>query len=279
MATTMPNASHPLSLSPGDTYRSSLQLEGVTFGYSAGAPVIDGLTASLPAGRFCVLAGPNAAGKSTLLRLLMGQLLPWQGEVLLDGKAIRRHPVRRRARLISYVPQHGAAAFPYTVDEVVGMGLDGGAAPETTVGVALEACGLAPLRHRIFNTLSSGQQQRAMLARAVAQAEGEGRYMLLDEPVSAMDVAHVHRAMALLRGLVTSGLGVLAVLHDIGLAARYADDVWLMDRGRIVATGPWDEVLTAERLEPVYGIRLERIETGENRRPMYYADGEDTMPP
>jgi len=256
-----------------------MHLQEVTFGYVPNRPVISAVSSTMVAGRFCALVGPNASGKSTLLRLMMGHHVPWTGDVCLDGVSVRRHTTRQRARRISYVPPHGAAAFSYTVAEVVRMGLHVQGEDRQVMDAALGVCAVRDLRHCVFNQLSSGQQQRVMLARAVAQATSGGRFMLLDEPVSAMDVGHAHAAMELLRRMTSGGLGVLAVLHDIGLAARYADDVWLMNEGRIVASGFWDNVLTTERLQHVYGIRLEQIRAGANRRPMFYADFPDTMPP
>lgn len=254
-----------------------VQVGGVSFGYEPGVPVIRSVTAGLFPGRVCALIGPNAAGKSTLLKLMLGQLEPDGGEVSLSGRPVASLPATHRAGLISYVPQQGAVSFAFTVQQVVAMGRyargDGGEA----VARALEVCDLMGVRDRVFAELSGGQQQRVLLARAVAQSVGAGRVMLLDEPASGMDLWHVHQTMRLLTRLAhedyeggidggadgASGalgagdrLGVLVVMHDVNLAARYADDVWLMDGGRLVKAGPWHEVLRPEVLEPVYGVRF-----------------------
>ena len=225
----------------------------------------------------CALVGPNAAGKSTLLRLLMGHHTPWSGQVCLDGTPLRRRATCTRAHLISYVPQQGSVAFAFTVEEMVRMGIHAGGGYLSSAARAMSMCEVEALHDRVFQHLSTGQQQRVVLARAIAQSSAHGRFMLLDEPVSAMDVAHAHRTMALLRTLAAKGLGVLAVLHDIDLAARYADDVWLMAGGELTASGPWDEVLTTDNLEPVYGVHLERIASGSGRRPMFYVQPPGTM--
>jgi ABC-type cobalamin/Fe3+-siderophores transport system ATPase subunit len=305
-------------------------LRGVGFGYEPGAPVLGGVSAELRPGRVCALIGPNAAGKSTLLKLMLGQLDPWEGSIELAGRPVASLSPRRRAALASYVPQKGGVSFAFSVRQVVAMGRfalgdDGGA-----VDRALWLCDLADVQHRVFAHLSGGQQQRVLLARAVAQSHGSGRVMLLDEPAAGMDLWHIHQTMRLLvrlargeaggghaasegggpdggpgvgpgggpgGGPAAAGPGVLVVLHDINLAARYADDVWLMDRGALAAHGPWHEVLLPERLEPVYGVRLRAIQapapgvqggsgstaaspgagTLAEKRPVFWIDPADTI--
>ena len=153
---------------------------------------------------------------------------------------------------------------------------------------AIGACDLAQVRGRVFAELSGGQQRRVLLARAVAQSAGAGRVMLLDEPASGMDLRHVHQTMKRLGELAQQGLAVLVVMHDVNLAAAYADDVWLMDDGQIVRAGPWYRVLEPEMLERVYGVRFTAMtppgdavaEPGENGavRPVFYTHPADTMP-
>lgn len=231
-------------------------VDSLTFGYARDAPVVQSVSASLAAGRLCALIGPNAAGKSTLLRLMLGHLAPWSGTVRVTGQPVRNLKSSQLASWISYVPQRGAADFAFTVSQVVAMGRTMHRADRAAVESAIESCGLGPLRDRVYAHLSAGQQQRVMLARAVAQSTGGGRVMLLDEPASMMDLWHVHRTMQLLVDLARSGLAVLAVLHDLNLAARYADQVWLMNDGCLAACGNWNRVMVPEVLEPVYGLRL-----------------------
>ncbi len=238
-----------------------LGLRGVSFSYEPGVPVIRSVTAGLRPGRVCALIGPNAAGKTTLLKLMLGQLDPGGGKAHLAGREVSDWPTMQRAGLVSYVPQQGGVSFAYTVQQVVAMGRYARADPKNAVAEALETCDLTDVRGRVFAELSGGQQQRVLLARAVAQSAGSGRAMLLDEPASGMDLWHVYQTMMLLKKLARGGgegdgLAVLVVLHDVNLAARYADDVWLMDEGRLAAAGPWDQVLRAELLEEVYGVRF-----------------------
>lgn len=270
-----------------------IAVEAVTFGYAPGLPAaVEGVTADLEAGRVTALLGPNAAGKSTLLKLMLGQLAPRSGRVLLEGEPVSALPPRARARRVSYVPQRGSVSFAFTVREVVEMGRFAGGTEGASEAVerAIDACGVRGIERRIFAELSAGQQQAVLVARAFAQAAGTGRAMLLDEPGSSMDLRHAHALMRLLRGVANAahppvsptlgaGLAVLIVLHDINLAARYADDVWLMHEGRLVAAGPWQEVLRPEVLEPVYGVGLRALSAAEggNDRPVFLVEPGATL--
>ena len=283
-----------------------VSLRGVDFGYEPGVPVIRSVTGRLESGRVCALIGPNASGKTTLLKLLLGQLSPWSGSVTLLGRPIGATSYRRRAASVSYVPQKGLMSFAFTVRQVVAMGRyamgDAGGAGDA-VDEALHVCDLSHLAGRVYSQLSGGQQQRVLLARAVAQSVGSGRLMLLDEPASGMDLKHVHQTMRLLRRIAhgdhpdTRGPGpaVLVVLHDVNLAARYADDVWLMDEGELIAAGPSYDVMRPDRLAAVYGVSFVPIlppdkpgagvEDGEvpgigtqtRRCPVFWIDPPDTI--
>jgi iron complex transport system ATP-binding protein len=246
--------------------------ENLRFAYHGGPWVLDGLSAAIDAGRVTALIGPNAVGKTTLLRLLMGQLTPAGGSVRLDGRLVHQLPPRRRAAWISYVPQRSSTSFAFTVEQVVAMGRYALPQDPAAVAQAMETADLLKVRHRIFRELSAGQQQRVLLARSLAQTAGEGRAVLLDEPGSAMDLYHVHRLMETLAALSRSGRAVLVVLHDLNLAARYADAVWLMHEGRLVASGSWQEVLRPSVLEPVYRVRLRPLADSQEDRPVFVAE-------
>jgi iron complex transport system ATP-binding protein len=129
----------------------------------------------------------------------------------------------------------------------------------------------------VYHELSAGQQQRVLLARAMAQSAGHGCVMLLDEPGSMMDLYHAHRMMSTLGDLAAAGLTVLVVLHDLNLAARYADVVWLMHQGRLLASGPWDQVLVPALLEPVYRVRLTPLQLAGEARPVFFVAPADTI--
>lgn len=233
-----------------------MQLGDVTFAYQVDRPVVRAVSVEARAGRVIALIGPNASGKSTLLRLMLGHLNPARGGIGLLGRPLDRIAAARRAALISYVPQRSSASFAFNVGHVVAMGRFALPWDQQAVSDALACCELTELKSEPFMHLSMGQQQRVLLARALAQSSGDGRMMLLDEPLSAMDLLHVHRSMAILRRRAAQGLCVVVVLHDLNLAARYADEVWLMDRGRIAAAGPWSQVMRSAVLEPVYQVRL-----------------------
>jgi iron complex transport system ATP-binding protein len=249
-----------------------LSLRGVSFAYESASPLIQGMTADLQPGRICVMLGPNAAGKSTLIRLMMGQLRPQAGQVLLAGQDIYRLKAAQRAQQMSYVPQRSETSFGFTVRQVVEMGRFALSPSPQAVELAIQACDLVNLEQRIYSQLSVGQQQRVLLARAMAQSHGDGRVMLLDEPGSAMDLRHTHEMMHTLTRLAAGGLAVLVVVHDLNVAARYADDIWLLHQGRLVAAGPWHEILEPERLSAVYEVKLRRLSLDQQSRPVFAAD-------
>ncbi len=257
-----------------------LRVEQLTFGYRPDTPVIEALNAELLPGRVTALIGPNATGKTTLLRLMLGQLKPQHGRVLLEGRDVWRLAPGRRARQMSYVPQRPSVAFGYTVREVVALGrhtqdrTPDALPDEQAVEQALHQCGLLEVADRTFNELSGGQQQRVTVARAFAQSEvgrpGAGRVMLLDEPCASADPRHAHDLLSRLRAAAREGRAVLVVLHDLNLAARWADEVWLMDRGLVVANGPWQQVLRPQTLDPVYRLSFTMMSIPGADRPIFH---------
>ena len=253
---------------------SAMACQEISFGYETGRAVIKDFTADLASERFHVLIGPNAAGKSTLMRVLLGQLRPWTGNVQIQGTDVIGMEASKRAARISYVPQRGGVNFAFTVEQVVAFGRHALVRDLEAVERAIAVCNLTQLRHRIYARLSAGQQQRVLLARAVAQSAGGGIVMLLDEPVSAMDLQHIHQSMRMLADLTREGLAVLVALHDLNLASRYADVVWLLNEGRLAASGPWDQVLRPDRLEPIYGVDLTAMPQADNGRPVFAVNTE-----
>lgn len=249
-----------------------LEVRGLSFGYAPHQPLMQNIAAQLQPGRLCVVLGPNAAGKSTLLKLLLGELKPWEGSVRLAGRDVLALSASTRAATVSYVPQRGGTSFAFTVQQVVEMGRFALPRQPEAIQQAIEDCDLSDLTHRIYSELSVGQQQRVLLARAMAQAAGQGKLMLLDEPGSAMDLRHIHGMMHTLTRLAARGLAVLVVLHDLNIAARYADEIWLMDRGKMVAAGPWQDVLEPRLLSAVYQMELVKLELENHPRPVFTAD-------
>lgn len=219
---------------------------------------LDDVSAAVAPGRMTVLVGPNASGKSTLLRACIGAIRPQSGHVSIDGEKAHRLSPRVLARRAAYVPQRGVVSSAFTVREVLEIGRFALPASATRIEWAIQEMKLAGLEDRVYAHLSVGQQQRVTLGRALAQSS-EGGCLILDEPTSAMDLHHMLEAMRLLRRLAIGGATVLMAMHDFDAAAHFADDVWMLSAGRLVAAGPAQEVLTPERLQRVFGAPFRRL--------------------
>jgi iron complex transport system ATP-binding protein len=225
-----------------------------------GAPVLDDVDLRLDGGELVGLIGPNGAGKTTLLRVMAGLLPAAGGEVTVDGQTLAAMPRQALARTLGYLPQDGGSHWPLTVATLVALGRlphqgpwrGPDAADRAAVERALAACDIAALADRPVNRLSGGERARVLLARALA---GEPRILLADEPVAGLDPGHQLDVMQRLSALARDGAGVLAVLHDLTLAARFCDRLVLLDRGRVIAEGDADHVLSPDLLARCYGIR------------------------
>jgi len=235
-----------------------LQVKDLHFSYGS-VPALEGVTFKVNAGEMLGIVGPNGSGKSTLLRCLARILKPRTGTVYLDGRNLRTLRGLEVGRCLGYVPPPGArAAFSATVLETVLQGRR----PYLIWGVerrdlevvtqALGYLGLTELAERLLGELSSGQQQKVFIARALAQ---EPEVLLLDEPTATLDIRYQLEVMALIRRLATEkGRVVVAVLHDLNLAGRFADRLLLLHQGKIFAAGTAKVVLTPENLRAVYGV-------------------------
>jgi iron complex transport system ATP-binding protein len=209
------------------------------------------------AGSFHAVIGPNGCGKTTLLRVLLGALEPSAGTVSYEGRPVGAWPRPELARRVGVVPQVEELVFPLSVRSLVAMGRyphlgpwrPEGGADRRAIERALETCDIAELADRPVATLSGGERQRARVARALAQ---EPDTLVLDEPTASLDVSHEMGIFELLRHLCDGGVTVLLVTHNLNVAARYADELLLLDRGRPVARGGPEAVLQAATLEPVY---------------------------
>lgn len=245
-----------------------LNIADLTFGYDAANPILKKINLAVEPGKIHVLLGPNATGKTTLLRLILGLQSPDQGTITIADQDNATLDARQRARLLSYVPQQSTSSFGYDVHQVVGMGrLALGPDPQH-VQQAMAQADVLKLSNRPFTQLSAGQQQRVLLARAMAQVGPQTVAMLLDEPVSAMDLRRSHQMMLQLQTLAHRGLGIVVVLHDLNLAMQYADTVWLMEQGQIAAVGDWSAVMMPAILGPVYGMEFERFDHPFQNRPI-----------
>ncbi len=227
--------------------------------------ILQGISFQLAAGEVLAVLGTNGAGKSTLLASLTGELAPRSGSILLAGRALASWPAQERARRMAVLPQSSTLAFPFSVGEVVALGrlphATGTRQDELIIGQAMAATDVTQLRQRSYLTLSGGERQRVHLARVLAQIwdAGEQGCLLLDEPTAALDLAHQQLILQQARNMARRSLAVVVVLHDLNLAARYADRLLLLHQGRAVALGsPW-QVLSAERIAEVFGVAV-RVE-------------------
>jgi len=270
---------HCATAEQGKLPAARLSLRGVSFAYddirvaskfararSDASYVLRDIDLDVRAGERLAILGPNGAGKSTVLRLLAGTLSPDSGKVLLDGADISSLRGTERARRLAFVPQETRVAFDFTVLEIVLMGRSPrlgllgieGAHDVEIARQALELTGTAHLAERPISRLSSGERQRVLLARALAQ---EPDTILLDEPTAFLDLGHQVRIHRLLAGLHRErGTTLVFVSHDLNLAARYADRIVLLASGRVLQDGPPAQVLTPDSVRAAYGVEVRIVD-------------------
>jgi len=238
----------------------ALEISGLGFRYPSGGGV-EGIDLEVAAGEVVGLLGPNGSGKSTLVRLLSGVLAPQAGSIRLAGAALDALPRAEIARRVAVVPQEPRFDLPFSVIETVLLGRHphlAGVAFESESDVelahaALERCGAAALAERSIDELSAGERQRVVFARALAQA---APVLLLDEPASFLDLRYQVELFDRVREVASEGRAVLAVLHDLNLAAEYCDRVALLAEGRILAVGGTAATLSYVNLTRAYGTEV-----------------------
>ncbi|WP_229402728.1 ABC transporter ATP-binding protein [Micromonospora okii] len=237
---------------------SRLTAEDVTLGY--GERVVSArVSLAVPDGAFTAIVGPNACGKSTLLKAFVRLLTPSSGAVRLDGRDVADHRPKRFARQVGFLPQGLVAPEDIVVRRLVARGRyphgsllgTGTAADAEAVRSAMEVAGVAELAERRVEELSGGQRQRVWIAMVLAQ---ETPYLLLDEPTTFLDITHQYELLALFARLRDEGRTIVAVLHDINQACRFADHLVAMKGGRVVAQGPPADVVDAELMREVFGL-------------------------
>lgn len=237
-----------------------LRVAGLRANHPHGPHVVHDVDLVAPRSQITALLGPNGAGKSSLLKALVG-LLSRSGQITLDGEDLETLPPRERARRVAYVPQRTALLAPMPVREVVGLGRFAHRGPLSAarqadteaVEQALVDAGAMPFADRRFTELSGGEQQRVLLARALATG---ATALLLDEPTSSQDVRQVLGLHAVLRALADRGCAVLIVLHDLSEVRRHADRAVLMNHGTIHAAGPVADIVRGPLIDEVYGVSL-----------------------
>jgi iron complex transport system ATP-binding protein len=243
---------------------SDLRLAEVTVAYN-GTRVVDGVTVVVPAQSWVSLIGPNGGGKTTLLRAVAG-LVAYSGTIEIGGEPTNAMSRRRLSQVVAFLPQRPILPDGMTVADYVSIGRTPyipywgteSADDLAVVDEVLERLDLAALAHRLIHTLSGGESQRAVLARALAQ---QSEVLLLDEPTSALDVGHQQQVLDLIDELrFEHGLTVVSALHDLTLAGQYAEHLVLLNRGMVVSEGPASVVLTEETIKANYGATVKLIE-------------------
>lgn len=214
---------------------------------------------SMDKGQFVSVIGANGAGKSTLLRLIAGELRPSRGRIDIAGKAVSAYTMKELAGFRAYLHQSNFMEIPFRVEEVVSMGryLKAGPRPdeERIIDECLHICSLTAIRNRSIRQLSGGEQQRVHLARVLAQLWDAGSgILLLDEPISSMDIQYQHLTLAIAKAFSRVGFLVIAVLHDLNLAAQYSDQVLMMKAGKKIEFGRPPSVMTKPHIQSVFGI-------------------------
>jgi iron complex transport system ATP-binding protein len=259
-----------------DSKRSSvnrLSADNVTLAYDQRV-IAEQLSVQIPDRSFTVIVGPNACGKSTLLRALSRMLKPSQGRVLLDGQAIQSLPAKQVARTLGLLPQSSVAPDGITVGDLVGRGRyphqgilrQWSAEDERVVREAMEQTGVAELAGRYVDELSGGQRQRVWIAMALAQ---QTPLLLLDEPTTYLDIQHQIDVLDLCAELhEEQGRTLVAVLHDLNHAARYATHLIALRGGKVIAEGAPNDIVTAELVEEVFNLRCQVIEDPETGTPL-----------
>ena len=246
--------------------------------------LLDDVSLEVRGGEVLIILGPNGAGKSTLRKVLCGDLLPTGGEVLMDGKQLNDWTLPERARARAVLPQDSSLNFPFSVSEVVLMGraphVNGAESPQDyeIARAALEAVDELKLEERIYPTLSGGERQRVQLARVLAQIWEKTetqRYLLLDEPTSNLDIAHQHGTLKTARRFARDGVAVLVILHDLNLAAQYADKILLLKDGKITAFGIPEQVFTPETIKETFSVGVDIIKHPTLDCPLIIWRGDD----
>jgi ferric hydroxamate transport system ATP-binding protein len=255
----------------------AFELQSVSFAV-AERRILEPLTVALAGGRVIGLIGHNGSGKSTLVKLLARQQPAASGVIRFEGKPLKEWADRAFARKVAYLPQTIPPATGLLVRELVALGRYPwhgalgrfGPTDREKVDEALTLSDVTSFADRLVDTLSGGERQRAWLAMLLAQ---DAQCLLLDEPISALDVAHQVEILALIRRLSKEkGLGVVVVLHDVNMAARYCDEILALHSGMLIARGTPEEIVTPERLKAIYGVAMRVIPHPDLRLPVAILD-------
>jgi iron complex transport system ATP-binding protein len=260
---------------PGESAVQLFELDHASFSVGNLA-LLKPLTLNLPTRNVIGLIGHNGSGKSTMIKLLARQQAPTGGNITFEGRRLEEWRDRPFARKVAYLPQQTPATAGMLVRELVALGRYPwhgalgrfGAEDRKMVDEAMELTSVANYRDRSVDTLSGGERQRVWLAMLVAQNPG---CLLLDEPISALDIAHQVEVLSLVRRLTEDrGMGVVVVLHDVNMAARFCDEILALHSGALIARGTPEEIVTPDRLQAIYGTRMGVMRHPDSGRPVSY---------
>lgn len=254
---------------------SLLEVTGVGVAL-AGTRLLNNVSLNVGRGQVVSVIGPNGAGKTTLLRAIANDLQPHCGMVELAGQVVASIEPRRRARQMAVLTQHNALDFSFTGFEVVSLARGphstGAAMDRRICREAMEAMDVAHLSDRLYPTLSGGEQQRLQLARVLAQIwraeDADGRLLLLDEPVTSLDIGHQHQLMRAIKTFAATGVAVLMTVHDMTLAAHYSDTVVVLNHGRCLASGRPEAVLTESLINDVFATQVSIVPHPQTGKPV-----------
>ncbi|PXA76780.1 Fe(3+)-dicitrate ABC transporter ATP-binding protein [Auritidibacter sp. NML120779] len=260
-------------MSTASLAEASLQATGITVGYGGKPPVLENLDFQVPAGQFTAIVGPNGCGKSTLVKTLARTLTPSAGHVSLNGRSLDRYRSKQIARRVALLPQDPVVPDGVTVRGLVARGRhpyhsalrQWVAGDDGKIATAMAATDVTDLADQPVAGLSGGQRQRAWIAMILAQ---DTEYVLLDEPTSFLDLAHQIEVLTICRRMRDERRSVVAVLHDLNQAARYADQLVVLAGGNIVATGAPHNVLTAALVHEVFDLECEIFPDPQSGSPM-----------
>ena len=240
-----------------------IEAHGVTYAIGAKRLLAD-VTVTVAPGEVLAVVGPNGAGKSTLRKILTGDLVPTSGEVFMGDRPLGDWTAKERARVRAVLPQDSTLSFPFVVSEVVLMGRTPhlrGAETARDYEIAAESLHAVEAEHltdRLYPTLSGGERQRVQLARVLAQiwetTDAGPRYLLLDEPTANLDLAHQHVTLRIVRRFAAEGVGAMVIVHDLNLAAQYADRVVILNQGHDVAAGMPADVFTPDIIQQTFDL-------------------------
>jgi len=227
-------------------------------------PIVDEVSLQLSPGEILAVLGPNGAGKSTFFKILSGEITCKHGTVGYNGHNIRSLKSKELAAVRAVMPQHSQVNFPFTAQEVVELGLISTTSknPQKLIEEVMEATNTIHLNGQVFNQLSGGEKQRVQLARVLVQiweSKPFPRYLLLDEPTSSLDIAQQHAVLKILQTLKSRNIGILLILHDLNLAAQYADKIALLKNGIIAKIGKVEDVLEEKILQDVFDHPIQLI--------------------